>query len=323
MQKSIFYTAALLIVLVAGTAGCANITSSQAVEHYNKGVELSSEGKYDEAIAEYDKAIANDQNYANAYLNRGYCYLMKKQYPIAIADYSQAINLNPRDPHAYNGRGAAYLYTKQYELAMSDFEQSAKLDPNQDQVYKNLEYTRKMLASSGGSGSGGGSGGDGSGSSIVMKTLTGEWVRSGNTSLSSGESQSYGYEMFDGGSHWFYDIVLNVVEDNSGNFRGTWTQTLLKVSGPATSLEGGEQYWRIGVPSQISVSGMRSGEAVQLDFGGRVVHLKFTGDNLSGEQKYYDYGSPVTGTPKFYEELHPELGSLYIEWTYTIDLKRK
>ncbi len=312
MQKSIFYAVVLLTILVVGgMASCSGFASTQASGYHNKGVALSNEGKYDDAIAQYNKAIEIDPNHANSYVGLGYCYLMKKEYDLAITNYTKGINLNPGNVNAYNGRGAAYLNTKQYELAVSDFRQSAQLDPGQDQVNKNLDYAEKMLASSDGSG-------------ILIKTLTGEWVKNGSKSLSSGENQPYGLEMFDGmGSYWFYDVVLSATEDSFGNFKGNWTQTLLKVSGPATSLEGAEKYWKIGVPDKYSVTGTRNIlEVVRLDFGGRNVHLKFTGDGLSGVQKYYDYGSPVNA-PKFYEERHPELGSSYIEWTYTINLKRK
>ncbi len=311
MQKSIFYIVVLLIVLVVGgMAACSGFTSSQASEYHNKGIALSNEGKYDEAISQYSKAIGIDPNHANSYVGLGYCYLMKKQYDLAITYYSKAINLKPENPNAYNGRGAAYLNTKQYELAVRDFKQSTKLDPNQDQVYKNLDYATKMLTSSDGGG-------------IVIKTLTGEWVSNGSVSL-AGQNKSFGYEMFDGmGTYWFYDVVFKPVEDNAGNFKGNWTQTLLNITGPAASLESADKYWQIGVPDTYSVTGIRNAGTVKLDFGGRVVPLTFTGDTLSGIKKYYDYGSPVNGTPKFYGEFHPELGSLYIEWTYTINLKRK
>ena len=129
--------------------------------------------------------------------------------------------------------------------------------------------------------------------------------------------------MSDGGSHWVYDVNLIATEDLSGNFKGTWTQTLLKVTGPVSTMEGADKYWKIGVPDQSNVTGSRSGSSVKLDFGGRLLPLKYLGDNLSGAKNYYDYGSPVGGPVKYYEELQPNLGLSYITWTYTIDLKRK
>ena len=92
--------------------------------------------------------------------------------------------------------------------------------------------------------------------------------------------------MSDGGSHWVYDVNLIATEDLSGNFKGTWTQTLLKVTGPVSTMEGADKYWKIGVPDQSNVTGSRSGSSVKLDFGGRLLPLKYLGDNLSGAKNY-------------------------------------
>jgi tetratricopeptide (TPR) repeat protein len=312
-------------------AGCTSFTSSQAETHYNKGNYLSDAGKYDEAIVEYTKAIELNQNYAKAYNNRGSAYSRKNQHDLAIADYSkaieiepnyalawsnrglaylnikqyelaikdltQAIGLDPNNTTSYNARASAYLNTKQYELAVRDLKQSIKLEPNQVQVQKSLDNAERMLASSGGGISGGG---------IVIKTLTGEWVSHGSN------------VMFEQANYFYYDIVLSIVEDTSGNLKGTWTQTLLD-----TTVKMSGVTWPIGIPDEQPITGRRTGETVQLNYGPQVVRLTFTGDSLWGEQHYYDYGSPVGGTPTFYEELHPELGSSYIYWTYRVNLYRK
>jgi len=347
MNKPIFYAAVLLMLMIVGwMSGCPSFTSAQAETHYNRGNYLSDAGKYDEAIVEYTKAIELNQNYAKAYNNRGSAYSRKNQYELAITDYSKAIELEPNyalawsnrglaylntkrydlaikdltraiviDPNdiaSYNARASAYLNTKQYELAVSDLKESLKRDSSQDQISKSLDYATKMLASSGSSGSGvigsgvSGVGIDDGGLDVVVKTLTGEWVSHGNN------------VKFEQANYFYYDIVLSIVEDTSGNLKGTWTQTLLD-----TTVEMPGVTWPIGIPDEQPITGRRTGETVQLNYGPQVVRLTFTGDSLWGEQHYYDYGSPVGGTPTFYEELHPELGSSYIYWTYRVNLYRK
>jgi hypothetical protein len=138
----------LTVFICSGLSGCGDLNRSRSIEHYNKGVDLSNDGKYDAAIAEYDQAIAIDSDYANPWVGRGYCYLREKQYSIAITNYTQAIKLDPRESHAYNGRGAAYLYTKQYELALADFNKAIEIDPNFTKAYENRDYAQKMLNSS-------------------------------------------------------------------------------------------------------------------------------------------------------------------------------
>lgn len=314
MKQFVFCTLIVLTLLTtSGMSGCTSFKSNQAIEHYNVGKTLQDERKYDEAIAEFNEAIKINPVFTDAYISRGYTYILKAKYDLAIVDYTKAISLDPNNPIAFNGRGAAYLYTKQFNLALQDYYRSMELKPGQEQIQKNIDYCKEMLDSMD----------DGS---LIIESLTGEWV---SAFMLFPEELSYGLEMFDGmGTRWFYDVVMSVVEDSSGNLKGAWTQTLLKVVGPAASLEEAEKYWNIGVPDKYSITGRRNGKDVQLDFGGRIVPLVFYVDSslgdyfLTGEKNYFDYGSPVGSTPKYYEELHPELGSLYIEWTYSISLRK-
>ena len=64
-------------------------------------------GRYEEAIADYDKAIGLDPKYAPAYNNRGNAYYDLGQYEEAIADYDRAIALNPEYADAYTNKGLA------------------------------------------------------------------------------------------------------------------------------------------------------------------------------------------------------------------------
>jgi len=145
MKKFILCTLIALALLVGGMPGCTGLAPNHAEEYYNEGVALSNDGRYDEAIAEYNKAIEIDQNYTNAYVNLGYAYLTKKQYDLSITNYTKAIELDPEQRTAYNGRGAAYLHTKRYNSAALDFNKSIELDPSATQVYTNLDYVTNML----------------------------------------------------------------------------------------------------------------------------------------------------------------------------------
>ena len=49
-------------------------------------------------------------NNAGAYVERGNAYSGKGQYDQAIADYSKALEINPRYAMAYNNRGVACLF---------------------------------------------------------------------------------------------------------------------------------------------------------------------------------------------------------------------
>ena len=130
IRKFVFYALLALTVGAVGMpAGCAGFVQNQAIEHFNQGYALQNQGKYNEAIAEYDKAIELNKNFANAYSNRGCVYYIKKEYDRAIADYTRAIELDLETAVHYGGRGSAYFNKKQYELAIQDFNRALELDP--------------------------------------------------------------------------------------------------------------------------------------------------------------------------------------------------
>ena len=71
----------------------------------NRGNAKAELKRYSEAIADYDKAIELDPNFALAYMNRGKAKAELKQYSEAIADYDKAIELDPNFALAYTNRG--------------------------------------------------------------------------------------------------------------------------------------------------------------------------------------------------------------------------
>jgi len=81
-----------IFLILTILAGCGNIESDKL---YNQGTELLKKGQYDQAIANFDKAIEINPRYAEAYNNRGIAYTKKGQYDKAISDYNKAIELDP------------------------------------------------------------------------------------------------------------------------------------------------------------------------------------------------------------------------------------
>ncbi|MDO8635823.1 MAG: tetratricopeptide repeat protein, partial [Dehalococcoidia bacterium] len=108
-----------------------------ASEYNRQGVALFSQGKNDEAIAKFSKAIQVYTNYPSAYTNRGIVYIVKTQYSTAITDFNNAIKLNPNYALAYGNRGLAYIYTANYKEAVADLDKSLEIDPEDDKAWNN------------------------------------------------------------------------------------------------------------------------------------------------------------------------------------------
>lgn len=94
-------------------------------------------GRYVEAIADYDKAIAIDPKYAAACNNRGDAKSKLGRPADAISDYDQAIAIDPKNAAAYNNRGNAKIDLGHHAEAIFDFERAILIDPKHVDAYNN------------------------------------------------------------------------------------------------------------------------------------------------------------------------------------------
>ena len=85
-------------------------------------------GNYDSIIADFDRAVELNSDFALAYLGRGNVNAMVKDFHRAIADFDRAIELNHQDAKAYFNRGAVKAEQEDYDGAIADFDQAVALD---------------------------------------------------------------------------------------------------------------------------------------------------------------------------------------------------
>ena len=123
--------------IVVGLIFGGGLGTGAAVSHFSQGVELQEQGRFEEAIDEYTKAIELDPNYAMAYSNRAAAYLYKGQYDLVMADCNKAIELDPELAMAYNNRGAAYATKGELDQAIADFDKAIELAPELAMAYNN------------------------------------------------------------------------------------------------------------------------------------------------------------------------------------------
>ena len=107
--------------------------------HLDHGWACLDKGKYDDAIADFDKAIALDPNDAAAYGNRGNAYYSKGEVDRAIADFDKVIALDPNDAIAYDNRGVAYEKKGDKEKAIADFRKALEIAPSFQEAKAALE----------------------------------------------------------------------------------------------------------------------------------------------------------------------------------------
>lgn len=112
--------------------------------YHNRGIAYSNTGKYEQAIADFDKAIELKPLHSVFYQNRGRIYRKQGDNDRAIVDFNKTIELKPDDALAYYERGIAYANKAQYSEAIADFDKATELNPNDAAMYcgRGVTYSR-------------------------------------------------------------------------------------------------------------------------------------------------------------------------------------
>jgi tetratricopeptide (TPR) repeat protein len=168
------------VALLAATAALAVFVNwpmlsselMRAITEHNLGAALQSEGRVDEAIAHYRRAIAIRSDYAPAYNNMGAALRAKGERVAAVTAYEHALALQPdyREAHynlanlfldedqpdqaidhfraalqstpaaadAHNNLGIALAAKGEFDEAIAEFREALRLDPDSPKAHRNL-----------------------------------------------------------------------------------------------------------------------------------------------------------------------------------------
>ena len=131
-----------LSVLVPAAAEL-EAASDEAVQRNNLGASLLQQGKVDEAVAEFQKALALDPKYTAAQLNLGYAYDRQGRPEEAMAQYQKVIALEPGNLFAHNNLGVLYDKKGRYDEAIREFERVLQIDTSNATALENLENAKR------------------------------------------------------------------------------------------------------------------------------------------------------------------------------------
>lgn len=103
-----------------------------------KGVYHANRGMFDEAIAEYKRALEINPNYAGARNCLGEAYRNKGMLDEAIAEYKKALKINPNCADVRNCLGETYRDKGMLDEAIAECKKAIEIDPNDADVHNNL-----------------------------------------------------------------------------------------------------------------------------------------------------------------------------------------
>ena len=99
---------------------------AQAIEMYNKAIELNAQNKF-------------------AYNGLGTCYDNLNDDYNAINFFNKAIEIDPDFSYPYNGLGNLYYFNQDYAKALPYYEGAARLSPTNPVMHANLACNYAML----------------------------------------------------------------------------------------------------------------------------------------------------------------------------------
>ena len=140
MRKLLFVLCTMSVLVQAAAA--LGAASDEEVQRNNLGASLLQQGKVDEAVAEFQKALALDPKYTAAQLNLGYAYDRQGRPEEAMAQYQKVIALEPGNLFAHNNLGVLYDKKGLYTEAIKEFEQVLQVDPSNATARDNLERAK-------------------------------------------------------------------------------------------------------------------------------------------------------------------------------------
>lgn len=102
-MKGLLFSALILFL-----ATCPLAYAQDAVEYFNQGNMAYREGKYDEAVESFKKALELNPTDASSHFGLGNSYFLKRNYEKAIAHYKEVIKLRPDYAKVHYALGLAY-----------------------------------------------------------------------------------------------------------------------------------------------------------------------------------------------------------------------
>jgi tetratricopeptide (TPR) repeat protein len=127
--------------------------NDEAMDHYHKAIQirpnywealnnlgnaLADRGRFDEAIENYYKVIQINPDYVAVLDNLGAALAARGRFDEAIENYHKTIQINPNDAKALNNLGIALAAQGRFDEAIENYRQAIKINPISSEVLNNL-----------------------------------------------------------------------------------------------------------------------------------------------------------------------------------------
>jgi Tfp pilus assembly protein PilF len=102
----------------------------KTLKEFDKGVEAEKQGKTDDAMGHYEKALSYSPDFSPAHNHLGSAYLSRKKFEEAQSEFEAALKANQNDAQAHFNLANVLLVTHRYDGAGNEIEEGLKRQPN-------------------------------------------------------------------------------------------------------------------------------------------------------------------------------------------------
>ena len=108
-----------------------------AAQAWERGKGLRAQGRFEEALTAYERAIVLAPQNANYWNSKGLSLHNLKRNTDALVALEQALKLDPKLAAAWTNKGAVFNELKRHDDALAAYTQAVKLDPKQATAWNN------------------------------------------------------------------------------------------------------------------------------------------------------------------------------------------
>ena len=116
-----------------------------AEAHFNMGIALASQGRYEQAVEAYKEAISINPLHAAAHNNMGNALQELASFKRAIESYQAALIVMPQYPDALNNLGNALQQKGQYLEAIEAYQKALAIEPKLYQAQAQLIFAQRQI----------------------------------------------------------------------------------------------------------------------------------------------------------------------------------
>lgn len=127
------------------------VSCAKEPDYYNDAVVESNEGRYQNAIELFTKALAQDKKDTASYKSRGNVKFIMKDYEGALLDYIEVLKLDSFNYEIYSLIGDVKMEQKLFTEAIEFYTTCTNIKPDQPSVYFNCALAKNIIGNKFGS----------------------------------------------------------------------------------------------------------------------------------------------------------------------------